>query len=104
MHQDITGLEFHLGVPVRFPARALLDGTDVGCLGTRAAWIDARMRLVPLALAAHSAAFPRIHPFPWHPSPDLRPSPAHGREAELRIAHSVHTPGSYCSAGPPAAP
>ncbi|MEU2251000.1 phytanoyl-CoA dioxygenase family protein [Streptomyces sp. NPDC019224] len=68
------------------------------------AWIDARMRLIPLALASHDAAHTHGHPFSWNPSPDLRPSPAPGREAELRIAHSVHTPGSHCSAGPPAAP
>ncbi|MFF3030958.1 phytanoyl-CoA dioxygenase family protein [Streptomyces rubiginosohelvolus] len=67
------------------------------------AWIDARMRLVPLALASHDAAPAGSHPFSWSPSPELRPSPAPGREAELRIAHSVHTPGSYCSAGPPTA-
>jgi ectoine hydroxylase-related dioxygenase (phytanoyl-CoA dioxygenase family) len=67
-------------------------------------WIDRRLRLMPLALAEHAAARPDIRQFTWSPDPELRPAPADDREAELRIIHVGHTPGSYCSAGSVAGP
>lgn len=64
-----------------------------------AEWIDQRMRLIPLGLAQHSKMNPDVHQFSWNPSPEYRPETGEDSEAELRIAHLVHTPGSYCSAG-----
>lgn len=64
-----------------------------------AEWVDQRMRLLPLALAQHARMNPGEASFPWNPSPEFRPESSSDAEAELRIAHLVHTPGSYCSAG-----
>lgn len=54
-------------------------------------WIDQRLRLVPLGLRRYGAAFPGAAEF--------APSPGGREEEELRVAHTTHTPGSYCSAG-----
>lgn len=62
-------------------------------------WVDARMRLVPVALAAHAQRRPDLAPFDWQPSADLRPQTSGDTEVELRLAHLVHSPGSHCSAG-----
>ncbi|HYN75619.1 MAG TPA: phytanoyl-CoA dioxygenase family protein [Candidatus Limnocylindria bacterium] len=62
-------------------------------------WVDARLRLLPLALAAHAEAFPDQAGFAWTPPAHLRPTPAGSTAEELRIVHQVHTPGSFCSAG-----
>ncbi len=62
-------------------------------------WIDARLRLVPLGLAEHARLRPAADQFDWRPSDSLRPAPAADTETELRVAHSVHSPGSHCSAG-----
>lgn len=64
-----------------------------------AEWIDKRMRLVPLGLAEHARANPDDPGFDWRADDDFRPDSSTDREAELRIAHAVHSPGSYCSAG-----
>ncbi len=61
-----------------------------------AAWLDARMRLLPPALDAHAAARPSAPRYDWRPSADLRPT---GSGVDLRVAHGVHTPGEWCSAG-----
>ena len=62
-------------------------------------WIERRMRLMPPALAAHAAAFPDATPFDWRPSPELRPEPLGDAQTELKVAHEVWNPGSFCSAG-----
>jgi hypothetical protein len=62
-------------------------------------WVDSRLRLIPVAQAAHALANPDADPFPWRVSEDLRPAPVGDLAAELRVAHLVHTPGTYCSAG-----
>jgi hypothetical protein len=62
-------------------------------------WVDSRLRLIPVAQAAHALADPSATPFPWRISDDLRPQPLGDEAAELRVAHLVHTPGTYCSAG-----
>lgn len=62
-------------------------------------WVDARMRLLPLALAEHRRARPASSQFSWSPSADLRPVPQGDRDAELRLVHVVHSPSSHCSAG-----
>ena len=62
-------------------------------------WTDARLRLIPAALAEHARhAAPRDR-FDWRIDPALRPAPAADTAAELRIAHEVHTPGEWCSDG-----
>lgn len=63
------------------------------------AWIDRRLRLVPLALRRFEHAFPNAPRFEWRVSDALRPNVTHDEQAELKVAHVVHSPGSYCSAG-----
>lgn len=60
-------------------------------------WMDARLRLVPLALAEHARWSDEV--FDWRISPDLRPVTSDDVEAELRVVHTAHTPGEWCSAG-----
>jgi len=64
-----------------------------------AEWIDRRLRLLPVALREHARANPDVAPFTWNIAPALAPHSSRDDEAELRIAHLVHSPGSYCSAG-----
>lgn len=64
-----------------------------------ASWVDQRMRLLPLALRRHAEAFPDSDQFEWNVSPGLRPIAQGDEEAELRVVHLTHSPGSYCSAG-----
>lgn len=60
-------------------------------------WMDARLRLVPLALAESARWTDEV--FAWRISPDLRPTVTDDVEAELRVVHTAHTPGEWCSAG-----
>lgn len=62
-------------------------------------WIERRMRLIPLGLAAHQRAFPAREQFRWRVSDTFRPAPLGSAEAELKVAHEVHMAGTYCSAG-----
>ncbi len=64
-----------------------------------AAWVDKRMRLIPLALNAFQQQFPDLEGFAWRADPEFRPAPLENQDAELRVVHEVHTPGSWCSAG-----
>jgi ectoine hydroxylase-related dioxygenase (phytanoyl-CoA dioxygenase family) len=64
-----------------------------------AGWIDQRMRLLPLALKEYARANPGRPLFTWGVSDEFAPEVQEDDEAELRIAHSVHSPGSFCSAG-----
>lgn len=64
-----------------------------------AEWIERRLRLVPLALDRARRAAPDAPAFEWRADPALRPAPLGSDAEELRVAHLVHTPGSYCSAG-----
>lgn len=70
-----------------------------------AAWVDQRLRLLPLGLAEHAKANPDAEQFEWGISDEFRPESSGDRDAELRVAHTAHSPGSYCSAGsvPPSA-
>lgn len=61
-------------------------------------WIDRRLRLVPLGLSEHRRRNPAAPQFGWNIDARLRPEPA-GREADLRIVHTAHSPGTFCSAG-----
>ena len=62
-------------------------------------WMDARLRLIPLALAERAKWTDPGERFDWRISPDLRPHVTDDVEAELRVVHTVHTPGEWCSAG-----
>lgn len=63
------------------------------------AWVDARMKLLPLALAEHARRRPDVEQFHWRVTDDLRPAPSADVETELRLVHLVSDPGSFCSAG-----
>jgi hypothetical protein len=60
--------------------------------------IDGRLRLLPLALSLHRTRFPGLAQFTWRVSDELRPR-VDGEDLDLRLAHTVTTPGTYCSAG-----
>jgi ectoine hydroxylase-related dioxygenase (phytanoyl-CoA dioxygenase family) len=62
-------------------------------------WIDRRLRLVPVGLRRHAQAFPDADQFQWNIAPDFRPEVTDDDEVELKVAHVVHTPSAYCSAG-----
>ena len=62
-------------------------------------WMDARLRLLPLALAEHARHWAPDERFDWGVSPELLPVPVGDAEAELRVVHTAHTPGEWCSAG-----
>ena len=62
-------------------------------------WIDQRMRLIPLGLKRYEDQYPADEQFEWNVSDEFRPVMSSDEEAELRVVHKVHMPGSYCSAG-----
>jgi ectoine hydroxylase-related dioxygenase (phytanoyl-CoA dioxygenase family) len=62
-------------------------------------WMDARLRLIPLALAERAKHTSPDERFEWRIAPDLRPVVSDDVEAELRVVHTAHTPGEWCSAG-----
>lgn len=64
-----------------------------------AEWVDRRLRLIPVALREHRRRNPDRAGFAWNVPPEIAPRTGPDDEAELRIAHGVHSPGSYCSAG-----
>jgi ectoine hydroxylase-related dioxygenase (phytanoyl-CoA dioxygenase family) len=64
-----------------------------------AGWVERRMRLVPLGLAAYRRAYPDAPQFTWRVAEAFRPAPLGSEAAELKVAHEVHMSGSYCSAG-----
>lgn len=64
-----------------------------------AEWIDRRLRLLPVALREHARRNPSAELFAWNVPSTLAPRVTEDDDTELRIAHGVHSPGSYCSAG-----
>ncbi len=62
-------------------------------------WVDRRLRLLPIALKRYSEAYPVADQFTWNISDEFRPQAIQEDEVELKVAHIVHTPGEYCSAG-----
>lgn len=62
-------------------------------------WMDARLRLLTVGLQEHARRAEPAARYRWRIEPRLRPVPAGDAETELRIAHEVHTPGEWCSAG-----
>lgn len=63
------------------------------------AWIERRMRLLPLALKTWAGAHPGEPAFDWQPDARWRPPPAADDAEELRVIHQWHSPGNHCSAG-----
>jgi ectoine hydroxylase-related dioxygenase (phytanoyl-CoA dioxygenase family) len=63
------------------------------------AFVDQRLRLVALGLAEWQQQNPSSVPFSWNVRDAFAPSMSTDAAEELRVAHGVHTPGSYCSAG-----
>jgi ectoine hydroxylase-related dioxygenase (phytanoyl-CoA dioxygenase family) len=63
------------------------------------AWIDQRLRLVPIGLRHWRAAYPAADQFAWNVGPEFRPVISADEREELKIAHTVHMSGSTCSAG-----
>lgn len=62
-------------------------------------WIDRRLRLVPVALGRYAQSDAGSPQFHWNVSEEFRPMMSADEQAELKIAHKVHMPGAYCSAG-----
>lgn len=62
-------------------------------------WIDRRLRLIQPALDEYRRRNPTAEQFDWQPDAAYRPEPVGDGEAELRVAHLVHSAGTYCSAG-----
>ncbi|WP_394769618.1 phytanoyl-CoA dioxygenase family protein [Lacisediminihabitans sp.] len=62
-------------------------------------FIDQRLRLVSLGLHEWRRQNPEAAGFEWTVADDLAPVLGDDHEHELRVAHGVHSPGSYCSAG-----
>ena len=62
-------------------------------------FIDQRLRLVGLGRAEWQKQNPTSVPFTWNVSDTFAPAMSSDAEEELRVAHGVHSPGSYCSAG-----
>ncbi len=76
------------------PARSILEDGP-----WTSEWMDARLRLLPLALAEHARWAAAEDRYAWRIDPSLRPEPLGDAQAELRVVHAVHTPGEWCSAG-----
>ncbi|TDN90733.1 phytanoyl-CoA dioxygenase family protein [Microbacterium sp. BK668] len=64
-----------------------------------ASFIEQRLRLVSLGIDEWRRHHPGDEGFRWNIAPALRPILSDDVEAELKVAHGVHTPGSWCSAG-----
>jgi len=62
-------------------------------------WIDRRLRLIPLGLRRYQQAYPENPQFAWRVSDEFRPRMSEDEQVELKVAHVVHSGGSYCSAG-----
>ena len=62
-------------------------------------FIDQRLRLVALGRAEWQRSNPSSVPFSWNVADAFAPRLSDDAEEELRVAHGVHSPGSYCSAG-----
>ncbi|MGW8885916.1 phytanoyl-CoA dioxygenase family protein [Streptomyces sp. NPDC055749] len=62
-------------------------------------FVDARLRLLPVALDHYGRMHPDDPGFRWNIDESLRPMPSNRVDTELRVAHRVHSQGSFCSAG-----
>ncbi|MHA7987602.1 phytanoyl-CoA dioxygenase family protein [Rathayibacter sp. CAU 1779] len=64
-----------------------------------AEFIDRRLRLIALGRDEWQKQNPAAAGFTWNVSDEFAPELSDDHQNELRIAHGVHSPGSYCSAG-----
>ncbi|WP_187270766.1 hypothetical protein [Lacisediminihabitans profunda] len=55
--------------------------------------------MLPPVARRWARANPGEDPFDWRIDERYTPETGEDDEAELRIAHLIHSPGSYCSAG-----
>lgn len=62
-------------------------------------WVERRLRLIPPALRRYREAYPDADQFDWRVSDEYRPAALGDEDVELKVAHTAHTLGSYCSAG-----
>jgi phytanoyl-CoA hydroxylase len=62
-------------------------------------WMDARLRLIPLALAERAKWAGPAERFEWCIASNLKPILTDDVATELRVVHTAHTPGEWCSAG-----
>lgn len=62
-------------------------------------FIDQRLRLIALGRAEWQRRNPGDEAFEWNVSGEFEPAISGDEAEELRVAHGVHSPGSYCSAG-----
>ena len=62
-------------------------------------WIEKRLRLIPVGLQRYQQAFPTNEQFHWNAIEEVRPHNTGTEAQELKIAHTIHMAGSYCSAG-----
>lgn len=62
-------------------------------------FIDQRLRLIALGRAEWQRQNPGDEAFEWNVSGEFEPAISGDEAEELRVAHGVHSPGSYCSAG-----
>jgi DNA-binding transcriptional LysR family regulator len=54
---------------------------------------------IPPALRRYREAYPGAAQFDWRVSEEYRPVSLGDEDVELKVAHTAHTLGSYCSAG-----
>lgn len=62
-------------------------------------FVDQRLRLVALGRKQWAEQNPSSEGFDWKVSAEFAPEMSDDADFELRVAHGVHSPGSYCSAG-----
>ena len=62
------------------------------------AWVERRMRLMPVALRKYQEAFPDAPQFEWRVE-EFRPEESGDDAVELKVVHAVHSESAYCSAG-----
>ena len=60
-------------------------------------WIERRLRLLPVALQHYQRGYPDKEQFKWNITPEFKPQGSTDEEHELRVAHTVHMRGAYCS-------
>lgn len=96
LHGSPRTLQNHLRRVVYFEFRPAAQILEEGPWDR--SFVDQRLRLVPLAMKRHRNAFPSRPQFQWNATATLRPRMRDDEAAELRVVHTVHTSGSYCSA------
>ena len=62
-------------------------------------WMEKRLRLTGLALRRHRERYPDASQFHWDIDAQYRPPELPDDQIDLRVVHTGHTDGSYCSAG-----